>query len=55
MIRTTFYYTLDNVNYIFGVKHCKKPKQTKAYKKLFKLLDAQKVNSIGYVLGCIEY
>ncbi len=31
MIRTTFYYTIDDVNYIFAVKHCIRPKQTKVY------------------------
>ena len=55
MIRTTFYYTLNNVNYIFAIKHCKRPKQTKVYKKLVKLLDAQKVHSIGYAIGCTKY
>ena len=55
MKRTTFYYTINNVNYIFAVKHCIRPKQTKVYKHLIKLLDKNKVNSIGYKLGTINY
>ena len=55
MIRTTFYYTIDDVNYIFAVKHCKRPKQTKVYKHLIKLLDKNKVEAIGYSLGTINY
>ena len=55
MIRTSFYYTIDNVNYIFAVKHCLKPRQTKVYKHLIKLLDKNKVESIGYKIGTINY
>jgi len=55
MLRTTFYYTIDDVNYIFAVKHCKRPKQTKVYKHLIELLDKNKVQSIGYKLGAINY
>jgi len=55
MKRTTFYYTIDDVNYIFAVKHCIKPEQTKVYKHLIKLLDKNKVQSIGYKLGTINY
>ena len=55
MKRTTFYYTINNVNYIFAVKHCIRPKQTKVYKHLIKLLNKNKVNSIGYKLGTINY
>jgi len=50
MTRFTFYYTIDSVQYIFAVKHCKKPEQTKVYKHLIKLLDEEKVTSIGYSL-----
>ncbi len=50
MTRTTFYYTIENVKYIFAVKHCKKPEQTKVYKNLIKLLDDDKITSIGYSL-----
>ncbi len=55
MTRTSFYYTIDNVNYLFAVKHCLKPKQTKVYKHLIKLLDKNKVESIGYKIGTINY
>ena len=55
MIRCTFYYTKDNVNFIFAVKHCKRPKQTKVYKHLIKLLDNDKVDAIGYTNGVINY
>jgi hypothetical protein len=55
MTRTSFYYTIDNVNYLFAVKHCLRPKQTKIYKHLIKLLDKNKVESIGYKLGTINY
>ena len=55
MIRTTFYYTIENVNYIFAVKHCKRPMQTKVYKHLIKLLDNDKVSSIGYSLETLNY
>jgi len=55
MKRTTFYYTIDNVKYIFAIKHCKRPIQTKVYKDLIKLLDKNKVQSIGYKLGTINY
>ncbi len=55
MKRTTFYYTIDNVNYLFAVKHCIRPKQTKVYKHLIKLLDKNKVEAIGYSLGTINY
>ena len=55
MTRTSFYYTINNVNYLFAVKHCIKPKQTKVYKHLIKLLDNNKVQSIGYKLGTINY
>jgi len=50
MTRFTFYYTIDSVKYIFAVKHCKKPGQTKVYKNLIKLLDDDKITSIGYSL-----
>ena len=49
----TFYYTIDNVKYIFAVKQCKRPVQTKVYKHLIKLLDKDKVTSIGYTLGTL--
>ena len=55
MIRTTFHYTIDNVNYLFAIKHCSKPKQTKVYKHLMKLLDKNKVQAIGYKLGTLNY
>jgi len=55
MIRTTFYYTIDDVNYIFAVKHCKRPKQTKVYKDLKILLGIYEVQAIGYKLGTINY
>ena len=55
MNRTTFYYTIENVNYIFAVKHCKRPKQTKVYKHLVKLLNNDKVTSIGYTIGILNY
>lgn len=55
MILTTFYYTIDDVNYLFAVKHCIRPKQTKVYKHLIKLLDKNKVQSIGYKLGTVNY
>jgi hypothetical protein len=48
MIRTTFYYKKNNVNFIFAVKNCKRPAQTKVYKNLVKLLDNDKVEAIGY-------
>ena len=55
MLRTTFYYTIKDVNYLFAVKHCIKPEQTKVYKHLIKLLDTNKVEAIGYSLGTINY
>ena len=55
MNRTTFYYTIENVNYIFAVKHCKRPKQTNVYKHLVKLLNNDKVTSIGYTLRTLNY
>ena len=55
MNRITFYYTIENVNYIFAVKHCKKPAQTKVYKNLIKLLHNDKVTSIGYSSETLNY
>jgi hypothetical protein len=55
MKRTTFYYTINNVNYIFAVKHCIRPKQTKVYKDLKILLGIYEVEAIGYTLGTINY
>jgi len=55
MYRYTFYYLKNNVNIIFAVKHCKRPKQTKVYKHLVKLLDRDKVDGIGYTLNTINY
>ncbi len=55
MIRTTFYYKKNNVNFIFAVKHCKRPAQTKVYKHLIKLLDNDKVDAIGYTTNTINY
>jgi len=51
MRRTSFYYTIDNVNYLFAVKHCLRPRQTKVYKHLIKLLEKNKVDYIGYETG----
>lgn len=55
MIRTTFYYEKNNVNFIFAVKHCKRPKQTKVYKHLVKLLDNRKVEAIGFTPNTLNY
>lgn len=51
MLRTIFYYTIDDVDYTFAVKHCKTPEKTNIYKHLIKLLDKNEVSSIGYKLG----
>ena len=48
MIRTRFYYIIDDVIYLFAVKHCIRPKQTKVYKHLIKLLDKNKVQVVAY-------
>ncbi len=55
MYRYTFYYIIDNVNYIFAVKHCKKPKQTKVYKQLKNLLNKRKVEAIGFTPNVLNY
>jgi len=55
MLRITFYYTIDNVKYIFAVKHCKRPAQTKVYKDLIKLLGIYEVEAIGYTSETINY
>ena len=51
MLRTIFYYTIDNVNYTFAIKHCKTPEKTNIYKQLTELLNKNEVSSIGYKLG----
>jgi hypothetical protein len=50
MIRYNFYYQIKEheAKEIFAVKHCVRPKATKVYKHLIKLLEKNKVYSIGY-------
>lgn len=55
MTRCTFYYTKNNVNYIFAVKHCIKPKKTKVYKHLINLFNSQKIDSYGFTFDTIDY
>ena len=50
MIRYNFYYQIkkEEAKELFAVKHCIKPAATKVYKHLLKLLEKNKVYSIGY-------
>ena len=50
MIRFNFYYQIKEhgAKEIFAVKHCIRPAATKVYKQLKKLLEDNKVYSIGY-------
>jgi len=50
MIRYNFYYQIKEhgAKEIFAVKHCVRPKATKVYKHLIKLLEKNKVYLIGY-------
>ena len=50
MIRYNFYYQIKEhgAKEIFAVKHCVRPKATKVYKHLIKLLEKKKVYSIEY-------
>ena len=50
MIRHNFYYQIkeNGAKEIFAVKHCIRPTATKVYKHLLKLLEKNKVYSIGY-------
>jgi len=55
MNRCTFYYTKNNVNYIFAVKHCIRPAQTKVYKQLMNLFNRDKIDCYGFTFGTINY
>lgn len=50
MIRYNFHYQIKEhgAKEIFAVKHCIRPAATKVYKHLLKLLEKNKVFSIGY-------
>tara|TARA_R110001592_G_scaffold355648_1_gene656520 strand:+ start:1275 stop:1466 length:192 start_codon:yes stop_codon:yes gene_type:complete len=53
MTRYNFYYQIKehDVKELFAVKHCIRPAATKVYKHLLKLLEKNKVYSIGYSQG----
>jgi hypothetical protein len=51
MFRTTFYYQLDDTystEYIYAIKHCKRPASTKVYKELKRKLDKGEISAYGY-------
>ena len=57
MIRYSFYYQIkeQGAKEIFAVKHCIRPASTQVYKHLKKLLEKNKVYSIGYNTKQIKY
>ena len=51
MYRTRFYLVREDhpdADITYAIKHCTRPKQTKAYKSLTNMLDQEKIIRFGY-------
>ena len=51
MYRTTFYYKLEDkysIEYVYAIKHCKRPARTKVYKELETKSDCE-YSTLGYL------
>ena len=53
MYRTTFYYKLEDkysIEYVYAIKHCKRPARTKVYKELETKLNKGEISAYGYII-----